>query len=48
MARSMSPRDALRGKSVFDVSGELVRMDDLFGGDDTTTTSVVVFLRSLG
>lgn len=49
VARSMNPRDALRGTSVFDVNGAMVRMDDLLQDDKAgPTTSVVVFLRSLG
>jgi hypothetical protein len=47
-ARALDAREALRGRAVYRLDGSAALVDDLIGKPDQETTSVVVFLRSLG
>jgi hypothetical protein len=47
-ARALDAREALRGRAVHRLDGSAALVDDLIGKPDQETTSVVVFLRSLG
>lgn len=47
-ATLLNLRQAIRGQSIFSVSGDEVSMDVLIGNPEDGQTSIVVFLRSLG
>ena len=47
-ARSLNPREAVRGTTFFSVDGAATTMDDLIGRPTDDRLSVVVYLRSLG
>jgi hypothetical protein len=48
IARKSNPREVIRSDTLFKLSGEAVKIDDLIGEPSSDQVSIVVFLRSLG